>query len=383
MLFSALQEPVLVARLVPKGERALLQQAQASRLRTKTFICDTDFILAAVVTEVPESAGWRAALQHLVDVGCRLVIPRSCLVECVEHAAISWKTYNYFGPRLLGLNPGQVKATVNNAFVAGYYFAITEGHIPPGTEYGQYLRNYYELTAADQFFRDVIAINLPEGIQILDIDALLTDPLDETRVKVLTEALIQGLGQRTKARYRDEEATRDLASNDAWLFLACTQLNEQAEADTTILGSSVYLVTESSRYSRAARRTGFLDSVSMRPSGLAAVFDLLTVSVVSDLQLVTMFADPLLAQCVEQCWEETEALLNEGISLRGVSLARLRRDLDSGLHELLLLPDDNTPTGPVGEEAGAEHTSRVWQSFTSNRLRKKGKAYRRGGWSVK
>ncbi len=107
---------------------------------------------------------------------------------------------------------------------------------------------------------------------------------------------------------------------------------------------------------------GIYDGITVKPSGLVVLFDVFSVSPISDLELITMFGDPLLSHVVEQSWDDIEALLDQGIGLKGKSLVRLRWDVDHGIHDLLRTVG---PTDDERKDGGKNNTSlgvcnRIW-----------------------
>ena len=339
-----------------------LQQIEADRLKKKVFVCDTDFVLSSLVVEDPESAKWRTLISQLIGVGCRVIIPASCLEECILHAQISPRTFLYFGPRLHGLNPEQVKERVNNAFVKGFYWAVREGQISIKTTYTEYLENYWDKNAPGPFFREVIHSILGSEVEIVDLDSVLTEPIEEVDLEHLATEITKELETGKKSQYRDQDQKIQLAETDARLFLTCRQMAESVQDDDEVLGGTVYLVTGSNLYGIAASRAGMKDTVTIKPSGLAALFDVLALSPISDLELVALFGDPLLAYVVEDSWDDIEALLDQGIGLKGKNLARLRWDLDHGMQEILR--QDNSL-----DELPAEKTTRIWHVAMSKGFR--------------
>ena len=142
---------VQIMRLDPE-----LKEFQAKSLSNKIFLLDTDFILDCLVPECPQAVSYRNLLSSLLALGCRVIVPESSLGECITHAAISPKTYNYFGPRLLSLPEPFVHECVGNVFVKGYYYGRVKGSLRRNVDFEKYLRNFFEPSAPVPFIKKVV-----------------------------------------------------------------------------------------------------------------------------------------------------------------------------------------------------------------------------------
>lgn len=196
-----------------------LRELQATHIAQKTFILDTDFILDCLVQESPLSEVYLKLVQTLVRFGCSVIIPETCLEECVLHAKISPRTYRHFRTTLGSLSPGYVDERVWNAFVKGYYYGIRGGKIPRDKSFYDYLRNYYEPTAPTLYLRRVIEHVFPEGVKILDPGTLLHKEIPANLLNVLSDELFLLIQKSRKGDYQTPEEAQILAHHDARLFL--------------------------------------------------------------------------------------------------------------------------------------------------------------------
>lgn len=314
-----------------------LKEFQATRIANKTFVLDTDFILDCLVQECPRSKIYLELIKSCLSLGSKVIIPESCLGECIQHADLSPRTYNHFGPKLLSLSEEVVQERVWNIFVKGYYYGVSSGRIPPTMTFEKYLQNYYLPSNPVIFMKEVISIYFPAGIEILNPTALLSRELPEEQVADLRDELSQILTQSKKAGYRTSEMITDLAEIDARLFLSTFYLSdEESRPGGSVFGGNYYLVTASGRYLRAARIIGIRDSITTRPQSLAALFELAGNLELTDTEFVSLFENPLLKYAVEQSISDVEVLVDSGIQLAGVSLPKLRYDLDQELHERII-----------------------------------------------
>jgi hypothetical protein len=121
---------------------------------------------------------------------------------------------------------------------------------------------------------------------------------------------------------------------------------------TDVLGGACYLVTETLRYTRVARSFGVHTTVTVRPSALASLQELIGTFEVPPSEFVQLFDNPLLETVVGSVWPDLEKLVRSGVSLRGKSLQRLRFDLDNALHAQILSlskaeVDEESNSGPT------------------------------------
>lgn len=341
-----------------------LRELQSIRIANRIFMLDTDFILDCIVKECPWSSVNMNLVRALRSVGCRVIIPQSCIAECVTHAKISSRTYNYFGPRLLALSNSFVDVQVGNVFVQGYYYGRLKGSILPSVTFEEYLKNYSEPTDAVPFLAEVVKSTFPTGVEFTDPSKLLEAGIPEQLISTLAIELAQIISTSRKAEYRSPENVDQLARTDSELFLTAHQLSEQADkSNGRFLGSCCYLITASGRYRRGARKIGLRDTVTTRPQTLMALLELVGHIELSPAQYVSLFENPLLIYAVTQSWPDVETLLDTGIMLRDKSIARLRWDLSHELHNQIVRVEQVEQSIDIEDETA--DTSKAEQEYIS------------------
>ena len=92
--------------------------------------------------------------------------------------------------------------------------------------------------------------------------------------------------------------------------------------------------------------------MTVRPSALASLQELIGTFEVPPSEFVQLFDNPLLETVVGSVWPDLEKLVRSGVSLRGKSLQRLRFDLDNALHAQILSlskaeEDEESNSGPT------------------------------------
>jgi len=330
-----------------------LRELQSMRFASKMFILDTDFILDCIVTECPQSGVYLGLINSLSKLGCRIIIPKSCINECAMHAKISPNTYHFFGDKLLSFNEAFITERVWNVFVKGYYYAITNHLIPSQINYDRYLSNYYEPSAEVTYLTQIIQNRFPEGVEIIDISELVNGDIPQEQMNAMSAVLREMHSSGKKAEYRSEEEVEHLAETDARLFLTSLYLNKGSDTkQNEILGGCCYLITSSAKYIRSSKKIGLRDVVTARPQSLIAILELIGSIDVSPTEFVKLFENPFLVYAVEQIWEDVYMLLDSGIDLKDKSLTRLRWDLDQELHgKLSALIDSEEYAETAKEEA--------------------------------
>ncbi len=317
----------------------VLRECHTSRLQEKIFILDTDVVLSAVVSELPEQPLYASLVRALVSCGVRVVVPAAVIAECACHAGRSPRTYEYHGSRLLAMSPEVVSAEVRNLFVRAYYHGIHTSKVNKAWAFGRYLANYYDLQDPEGFFGEIVRSTLPDEVEIIDVAELRDEPLNEERLTRVTDTFLELMERRAPSfDTRTPEQKHKLAATDARLMLTTLDINTATLTDKTkrILWAKCYIVTNSNRYAQAAGELQLKNLVSASPLQLLTVVERISGPVVSDEALVRLFENQLIVGAVNDVWPDCERLLRNGISLAGKSLVRLRRDLQATLHDALV-----------------------------------------------
>ncbi|MFH0802311.1 MAG: hypothetical protein V2A78_08020 [bacterium] len=311
----------------------MLNEFQASKFASKTFVLDTDTVLDAVVTDAPGSAPILGLVQKLLSLRCKVVVPLAVVQECVEHAQHSESTFNYFGNAGAGLATQYLEERVNNAFVKGYFYALQNRAIPRTQSYEQYLGNYYEPSHAIEFFTQVLKTTFPDGVSVDESSVLLGEPLNADMLTWVEEQLYEELKRSRKADYRTDEETKALAHTDAEIYVLVQQMNSAGRnPDRRVMGGNVYLVTSSRSYIRAAKTLGMSDHETVLPKTLIVLIERIAGPILSSMDVLRLFENPFMAHAVNATWEDVHTLVQAGINTEGKHMSRLRWDLDQALH---------------------------------------------------
>ena len=186
-----------------------------------------------------------------------------------------------------------------------------------------------------RFARDVINVQFPSNVKIVDPSTMLSDDLRSDLVELVRAELVKLSERSPRPGWRSKEENEQLAYTDAKLFVTAIQINAAGVdpgATNCILGGTCYIITDSGKYLRSAKELVIRDVVTTRPQKLLALLEVATGPMVDDVAFVRLFENPLLSHTVEQLWPDVRLLLGNGIGLAGRNLVRLRWDLDRTLH---------------------------------------------------
>jgi hypothetical protein len=313
-----------------------LQNISSDRLRDKEFIIDTDVLIGCIVKENPKCESYQSIIKGLINAKCKVIIPMQSLQECVEHASYSSKTFNFFKDTLLSLPSEAIEDEVWNGFVQGYYYGITLGLIPTTMKYDNYLRNYYDSVNPIRFMISTILDILGNDVLFIPTDQLTEGvEIPEEISNHLTEEIFNSIKDKTKkAGYRNEAQNKALAKNDSDLYLCAYFLNKSLDLEgKDLLAFKYYLVTSSNRIGYAAYRLGLKDRIITKLPLLGTLINHVCKDCISPKAFIGLLENPFLMNAMAQCKNDINNLVKAGVDLKGISITRLRYDLDSKIHD--------------------------------------------------
>lgn len=309
-----------------------LREFQASRIADKTFVLDTDFVIDAIIQDLPKSTIYRQLVNQLLSTGAKVVVPEEVLREVTTHFMIAVRTYDYFADYVNSITEELLTAQVHNALVKGYwYYAHGRGCYRDG--FMKYRRDYYDEGSKEAFVADVAREALP-GVIIGSIADVLSVDIDQSKIDSVRSVMLELSLASGKSIHRTEEQNVQLASIDALLMLTMAKYNETpCMSSKKILQNKGYIITASGRYIRAAQRLSMDIRVSTRPQILVGLMEMFSSSGISDRQFVALFENPIIQLAIGKSWGDIAVLLAAGVELRGISLTRLKHDVETRFHE--------------------------------------------------
>ena len=309
-----------------------LREFQQTRFLTKVFVLDTDFVLNAIIQDLPLSATYRNLVRLIVTMGARVVVPNEVLEEVTRHLVIAPRTYDYFGAGLAAMSEELCTVRIWNALVAGFWYRSRVQGWTTRADFMRYRENYFDAENPMGFAADVVRESLP-SVEMGKIASILQVSISESEVDAAQSVLMDIAAGTLKGKDRTEEQNRELASQDAQLMLSVSKYNlSPGESTNAILENKAYILTSSGRYLRAAEKLEVDPRLATRPHILVALLDMIEPSSLDDRQFVSLFENPLLQQSVEACWVDIKVLLDAGLELREKSITRLRYDVEKRLH---------------------------------------------------
>lgn len=312
-----------------------VRELQATKLRTKSFILDTDFLLDCVCASRPEQRASLGLVHALASAGATLIVADECIEEVISHSDSSLGAFSALRERLISLPEAYVRENVGNVFVQGYYYSIKSGF--RGT-FARYMRNYKDSDNPRRFARSLILDTLGNDLKLGPVAELLECRPDRTKV-ASAEAVFYEMSKNAKgAAFRSDENSYKLATVDAQLYCCISDYcSRSAKSESNeALYANAYVVGSSRRFAKAAVSLGDADHFSVSPTALQGVLMLLGLTdPVEPKDFVSLFENRFLQEAVSESWTDVQALVDLGIDLSGVSVTRLTLDFEDGLHRSL------------------------------------------------
>ena len=316
----------------------MLSAFQKNAFGDKIYILDTDFVLNCMVKHARFSEVYSYLLNELLRMKCQIYIPDSVVREVIIHAEYSQRNYNYFKNTFEAMDESIVYEKVQNVFVIDYFVSQLKGKADfSENSFSSYIHNIYEPSDPYNYMLEVMHSVLSKDIVIGDTSLCDKANIELGELETLTQAIDAETIKTYKAGYRSEEENMQIAKTDAELYLIARNLNKDQPADNNnmLLFGKAYLITNSTRSIRCAKKNNILSKVIAKPSILIALISEIGMFDVSNKSIINLLDNPFLAEIVEENWDGMKLLMESGVDLRGKSLPRLKRDLKHVIHALM------------------------------------------------
>ena len=316
----------------------MLSAFQKNAFGDKIYILDTDFVLNCMVKHARFSEVYSYLLNELLRMKCQIYIPDSVVREVIIHAEYSQRNYNYFKNTFEAMDESIVYEKVQNVFVIDYFVSQLKGKADfSENSFSSYIHNIYEPSDPYNYMLEVMHSVLSKDIVIGDTSLCDKANIELGELETLTQAIYAETIKTYKAGYRSEEENMQIAKTDAELYLIARNLNKDQPADNNnmLLFGKAYLITNSTRSIRCAKKNNILSKVIAKPSILIALISEIGMFDVSNKSIINLLDNPFLAEIVEENWDGMKLLMESGVDLRGKSLPRLKRDLKHVIHALM------------------------------------------------
>lgn len=309
-----------------------LSQLQVERIKDKTFVLDTDFLLSSIVRNLKESNEYRTLLGKLRRIGCQLIVPNEVVTEIVKHVQNAEGNYSYFKNTYNATDPKDIEEYATNVFVRDYYLSKEKSR----NSFRDYLSNkYYDRDAPRPLIETIVTkeLHLPLAN---DDDLSISDDLQNQKEN-LEKKIRETTRQSPKSKRRDEAEIASIAETDAKLFLYVLSQNQHAIKvnNGDILSGTTYLVTYTAKSIRCAKDMGLECKYVTRPEILINI--LYEIGILDDIkdELFNLFENPFLTHVINENWETIKKLSNLGIILHDKSYSKLDRDLGEAMNQYL------------------------------------------------
>ena len=309
-----------------------LSQLQVEKIKDKTFVLDTDFLLNCIVKYPKESNEYKKLLSKLRRIGCKLIVPDEVVGEVVKHVQNAEGNYVYFKNTYNATDNKDIEEYATNVFVKDYCLSKEKN------KYGirRYLEdNYYDRVAPRPLIEDIIKKELHLPLELKD-NLQISDELEEKRAK-LEKKITESTRLSPKSKRRDEAEIASISEIDAKLFLYVLSQNQNLGEiqNGDILTGTTYLITYTAKSIRCAREMGLECRFVTRPEILINI--LYEIGLLDDAkdELFNLFDNPFLAHIINENWDTIKKTSNLGVDLHNKSLSKLDRELGEEMNKYI------------------------------------------------
>ncbi len=301
-----------------------LQNFQATRLREKEFILDTDFVLRCLTTESEHCELYHLILEKLKEIKCKLYIPEEVRKEVIEHIKSARSTYARYGDRVTTYFEEVFRSGIPNVFIEDYVKLKTRKK--PDFSFEAYIHNY-EFAFLPSIYSRVF------GEDVISRQ-LQTNSISENDIKNLAEKILPHTESTFLGEKSTDERNREISRVDALLYLVAKSKNQGISYDS-LLARKTYLVTRTTRSIRAAKECGlFIKGIVCNPDALMAILKETGIANMNDVKIINLFENPFLTYVARDMWDKIGPFIKEkAVFMKHEGIDALRHDVDVCLDE--------------------------------------------------
>lgn len=309
-----------------------LSQLQVEKIKDKTFVLDTDFILNCIVKYPKESNEYKKLLSKLRRIGCKLIVPNEVITEIVKHIQNAEGNYAWFRNTYNATDAKEIEEYATNIFVKDYCLSKEKSRCT----FKQYIEDkYFDRDNPSSLIESIVEKELHLPLD-LDDELKITDDLEVSRAE-LEKKIRETTRLSPKSKRRDDDEINSLAETDAKLFLyvlSQNQLTSQVNHGDLLSGTS-FLITYTAKSIRCAKEMNLDTRFVTRPEILINI--LYEIGIFDDAkdELFNLFDNPFLTHVINENWETIKKLTNLGVSLHDKGLSKLDRDLGEAMNNYL------------------------------------------------
>lgn len=301
-----------------------LQNFQATRLREKEFILDTDFVLRCLTTESEHCELYHLILEKLKEIKCKLYIPEEVRKEVIEHIKSARSTYARYGDRVTTYFEEVFRSGIPNVFIEDYVKLKTRKK--PDLSFEAYIHNF-EFAFLPSIYSRVF------GEDVISRQ-LQTNSISENDIKNLAEKILPHTESTFLGEKSTDERNREISRVDALLYLVAKSKNQGISYDS-LLSRKTYLVTRTTRSIRAAKECGlFIKGIVCNPDALMAILKETGIANMNDVKIINLFENPFLTYVARDMWDKIGPFIKEkAVFMKHEGIDALRHDVDVCLDE--------------------------------------------------
>lgn len=301
-----------------------LQNFQATKMKGKEFILDTDIVIRCLAKTNSEYDLYQKMLKKLRDLQCRLILTEEVIKEVEIHLEAACNCYRKYGETLLTYSQEMLRSGIKNVFIEDYVTLKTSDSFYRDLDFTHYIRNLYDRNDP-KYLRKLLCNLVGEKNYKDQLSVQVLDQERETLYKCilpLTENTFKGYNS-------SDERNKEISQVDAFLYLATVARNKETNGDT-LLSRKAYLLTRSLRAVKAAKNAGlFQKGMICHPNALISILKETGSADMRNVSIVNLFSNPFLVYVGREMWAFIKPFLDKNARLIKHSVTeRLRTDVD-------------------------------------------------------
>ena len=293
-----------------------LTSFKQERLKSKSFVVDTDVLLHALSSSTAYSKEYREILLYIRQLGCKIYIPKEVINDVKGHAEQAIQIVNEYGEEQIKQFDENVlcSSKLSNVFIEDFVNRVRNDENSHNLRFESYISNIY-------FPQDervlMFCIGNIVGLQNL-ANELPKEDIDESVMDNLRELILDITQTSPKGLNRSEFFNTKVAEDDTRLYLTISSCNEKARKEkifqeSKLLPERIYFLTQSTKIERSARQLGiYKREIICHPESLAEAIKELGDIPTKEAEIINLFENPFLVYTADDIWSKIEPLIKEG-----------------------------------------------------------------------
>ncbi len=309
-----------------------LTSFKQERLKSKSFVVDTDVLLHALSTHTAYSKEYREIITYIRNLGCNIYIPKEVINDVKGHAEQAMQIVNDYGEEQIKQFDENVlcSSKLSNVFIEDFVNRVRNDENSHNLRFGSYISNIYfpqdERVLMSCIGKIVGLQNLANELPKEDVDELVMDKL--------RELILDKTSTSPKGLNRSELFNTKVAEDDTRLYLTISSCNEKSRMEkifqeSKLLPERIYFLTQSTKIERSARQLGiYKREIICHPESLAEAIKELGDIPTKEAEIINLFENPFLVYTADDIWSKIEPLIKEGDYIYHEDIQLLRAKVD-------------------------------------------------------